>query len=252
MVRQMIKKLKQWARSLIGAFRRKPRGQYETEKAEQTFYIDYLQPGMVAFDVGANIGEISLLFSRFVGANGQVHSFECTSDTFSRLQEIISTARRNFITLNNACLSDKEGTVPFHVYDDEHAAWNTMADRPLENYGINIKPVRTEELAATTIDSYCASRSIPRIDLLKVDVEGAEYQVIKGASRMMKEKRIGCLIFEFGQTTFDMGNTPEMLKELIAGHGYRIRNLIKGDPVFPGGGSVVTAQFSMHVCTPGS
>lgn len=248
----MINRLKQHVRTLLGAFRRKPRGQYETEKAEQTFYIDYLRPGMVAFDVGANIGEISLLFSRFVGANGQVHSFECTPDTFNRLQQIISTARRKNITLNKVCLSDKEGAVLFHVYDEEHAAWNTMADRPLENYGINVKPVHTEELAATTIDSYCESMSIPRIDLLKIDVEGAEYQVIKGASRMMKEKRIGCLVFEFGQTTFDMGNAPGMLQDLVASHGYRIRNLIKGDPVFPGGGSVATAQFSMHVCTPGS
>jgi FkbM family methyltransferase len=250
MVKQLIKRLKPLARAILSQLRRKPRGQYETEKAEQTFYIDYLQPGMVAFDVGANIGEISLLFSRFVGPNGRVHSFECAPDTFTRLQQIIATARRKNIIPNNVCLLDKQGTVSFHVYDEEHAAWNTIADRPLENYGINIKPVRTEALVATTIDSYCASFSIPKIDLLKVDVEGAEYQVIKGASRMLKEKRIGCLIFEFGQTTFDMGNTPAGLQDLIASHGYRIRNLIKGDPIFPGGESVATAEFSMHVCTP--
>lgn len=248
----MSSRLKQLARALLGAFKRKPRGQYEIEKAEHMFYINYLQPGNVAFDVGANIGEISLLFSRFVGVNGQVHSFECTPDTFNRLQEIISTAGRKNLTLNKVCLSDKEGTATFHVYDEEHAAWNTMADRPLENYGINIRPLRTEELVTTTIDSYCEARNIQKIDLLKVDVEGAEYQVIKGASRMMREKRIGCLVFEFGQTTFDMGNDPAMLKDLIVSHRYRIRNLVKGDPIFPGGGSVATAQFSMHVCTPES
>jgi len=252
MVSQMNSRIKQRARALLGAFKRKPRGQYETEKAEQTFYIDYLQPGMVAFDVGANIGEISLLFSRFAGVNGEVHSFECAPDTFNRLQEIISIARRKNVTLNKVCLSDNEGTAPFHVYDEEHAAWNTMADRPLQNYGISIKPVRTEQLVTTTIDAYCEARNIPKIDLLKIDVEGAEYQVIKGASRMMKEKRIGCLVFEFGQTTFDMGNDPGMLKDFIVSHGYRIRNLVQGDPIFPGGGSVATAQFSMHVCTPES
>lgn len=232
--------------------RRKAPGQYETEKAEHLFYIEYLQPGMVAFDVGANVGEISLLFSRFVGVNGQVHSFECTSDTFSRLQKIVSTASRKNITLNNVCLSDKEGTAMFHIYDGKHASWNTMADRPLENYGINVKPLSIEEIMTTSIDLYCESRSIQMIDLLKVDVEGAEYQVINGARRMMKNKRIKCIVFEFGQTTFDMGNTPRMLKDLIIGNGYRMRNLIKGSPVFPGGESVATAQFSMHVCTPRS
>lgn len=224
--------------------------QIETEKFEQKFYIDYLKPGMVAFDVGANIGEISILFSRFVGKGGQVHSFEGTPETFKRLELIISASKKKNITLNEACLSDEEGMALFHIYDEEFSSWNTLAQRPLENYGIDIKPIRAEEIRVTTIDSYCESRNIPRIDLLKIDVEGAEYQVIKGASRMLKQKRIGCLVFEFGQTTFDMGNTPAMLQELIAEHGYRIRNLIKGAPIFPGGESAATAQFSMHVCTP--
>jgi len=76
------------------------------------------------------------------------------------------------------------------------------------------------------------------------------YQALKGASRMMREHRIGCVIFEFGQTTFDMGNDPAKLTKFIASKGYKLRNLIKGAPIFPGGESVAAALFSMHVCTP--
>jgi len=67
---------------------------------------------------------------------------------------------------------------------------------------------------------------------------------------MMREHRIGCVIFEFGQTTFDMGNDPAKLTKFIASKGYKLRNLIKGAPIFPGGESVAAALFSMHVCTP--
>jgi FkbM family methyltransferase len=236
--------------SLYRMFKHKPQTPNEVEKAEEIFYIQYLQPGMVAFDVGANIGEISLLFSRFVGPKGQVHSFECSPNTFKRLNEIIAISNRKNISTNCVCLSDVIGTAELHIYDDEHAGWTTMANRPLQQYGINFQPVCTEKVPTTTIDAYCESHNIQQIDLLKIDVEGAEYQVLKGASRMMREHRIGCVVFEFGQTTYDMGNDPGKLAELIASKDYKLRNLVKGAPIFPGGESVATAQFSMHICTP--
>lgn len=231
---------------------RYPQTPNEVEKAEQTFYIQYLSPGMVAFDVGANIGEISLLFSRFVGSQGQVHAFECSPNTFRRLNEIVAISNRKNIKTNCMCLSDAIGTAELHIFDDEHAGWTTMANRPLQQYGIDIKPVCTEKVPTTTIDAYCESHNIQQIDLLKIDVEGAEYQVLKGASRMMREHRIRCVIFEFGQTTFDMGNDPGKLTELFTSKGYKLRNLVKGAPIFPGGASAATAQFSMHICTPSS
>lgn len=237
-------------RSLYRMLKHKPQSQYEIEKAEQTFYIQYLQPGMVAFDVGANIGEISLLFSRFVGAQGQVHSFECSPNTFKRLNEIVTISNRKNIKQNCMCLSDAIGTAELYIFDDDHASWNTMANRPLHEYGINIKPTSIQKVPTTTIDAYCESHNIQQIDLLKIDVEGAEYQVLKGASRMMREHRIRCVIFEFGQTTFDMGNDPGKLTQLITSNGYKLRNLVKGAPTFPGGTSAATAQFSMHICTP--
>jgi len=237
-------------RSIYQMFKHKPQSQYEIEKAEQIFYIQYLQPGMVAFDVGANIGEISLLFSRFVGPQGQVHSFECSPNTFKKLNEIIAISNRKNIRQNCICLSDVIGTAEMHIFDDEHATWNSMANRPLQQYGINIKPICTEKVPTTTIDAYCESHNIQQIGLLKIDVEGAEYQVLKGASRMMREHRIRCVIFEFGQTTFDMGNDPSKLTQLITSKGYKIRNVVKGAPIFPGGESAATAQFSMHICTP--
>lgn len=58
------------------------------------------------------------------------------------------------------------------------------------------------------------------------------------------------IIFEFGQTIFDMGTDPQKIKDFLKEFDYRLRNLIEGDPVFPGGDSVSTAQFSMHIAEP--
>jgi FkbM family methyltransferase len=221
----------------------------EVERAEQIFYLEYLREGMTVFDVGANVGELTLLFSRFVG-EGHVHAFEASSNAFERLTTICRAASRRNVHLNHVALAEAEGVVSLHVYDDDYLSWSSRALRPLENYGIDVKPVAVEETAATTVDLYCERNDIRRIDLLKVDVEGAEYQVLLGAQRMLREKLIACLTFEFGQTTFDMGNDPREMEDYLNGFGYKIRNIVKGEPIFPGRESVETARFSMHVATP--
>ena len=224
----------------------------EVERAEQTFYIQYLQPNMTVFDVGANVGELSLLFSRFVGQQGQVHAFEATRSTFETLTQICHLANRPQIILNHRAVADRPGLLQLNVYDDAYASWNTLAKRPLENYGIDVKPVATEDVAAVTIDDYCQQHNITQIDLLKIDVEGAEYQVLRGAENMLKQQRIRCCVFEFGQTTFDMGNHPDQMEAYLKTLNYHIVNVVPGDPIFPGRADVSTARFSIHIAQPKS
>lgn len=233
--------------SLIGNIFSEP---IQVEKAEKIFYINYLKYGMTVFDVGANIGELSLLFSRLVGSEGRVHAFEATENTFKKLTSICQLANRKQIILNQKAVSDKHGVLELFVYDDMHSTLNTLADRPLEDYGIDIKPISTEEVEAITIDQYCNEQNIESIDLLKIDVEGAEYQVLRGAEKMLRRQRINCCVFEFGQTTFDMGNNPDEIESFLKSVNYTISNVIKKDPIFPGRSNIKTASFSIHIAKP--
>ncbi len=222
----------------------------EVERAERIFYLQYLREGMTVFDAGANVGELTLLFSRFVGEHGSVHAFEPTGAGFERLSAVCRAASLRNVRLNRLALAEAEGAVRLHVYDDEYLSWTTRAARPLEDYGIDLKPRATEEVPATTVDNYCERNGVARIDLLKIDVEGAELQVLLGAERALRAKRVRCLTFEFGQTTFDMGNSPDQLEAFLNDVGYAVRNLVPGDAVFPGRESARTASYSMHVATP--
>lgn len=219
-------------------------------KAELIFYIKYLQPGMTVFDVGSNLGELTLLFSSLVGPTGKVYAFEASSSVYARFEAFWKTLGRPQVIPNNVAVSDVVDYVSLNVYDDDHSGWNTLANRPLEKYGISIKPVQTETVKSTTVDSYCQEHGIENIDLLKIDVEGAEYQVLRGATQMLKEKRIKRCAFEFGGTTFDMGNHPDQIQAYLNEVGYRIRNIVPSDPVFPGRRSALEAQFSMIVAVP--
>jgi FkbM family methyltransferase len=204
---------------------------------------------MTVLDVGANVGELTRLFSGLVG-QGCVHAFEPCCEAFRRLTRTCQTAELRNVALNYLALADRPGLVRLNVYDDDYLAWTTQALRPLENYGINVRPVSIEEISASTVDLYCENNEIANIDLLKIDVEGAELQVLIGARRMLQSQRIAAIAFEFGQTTFDMGNDPDEIEAYLNSMGYRIRNLVAGDPVFPGRSSVLSAQFSMHIATP--
>ena len=238
----------------LGRLRRRKRGiqhrfapMVEVERPEHRFYVEFLQPGMTVFDVGANVGMCTLLFSRLVRDSGSVHAFEACRATFDRLSRICELAACRNVVLNALAVADAPGHVTLHIYDEEHSSWNTLADRPLEKYGINVHALRKDVVPATTIDAYAHERNIPSIDLLKIDVEGAEYQVLLGAESMFAQKRVQCCIFEYGQTTLDMGNKASDIQSFFSRHGYRLTNVVGDDRVFPGSESTGVARFSIHV-----
>jgi FkbM family methyltransferase len=191
-----------------------------------------------------------MLFSRFVGAAGVVHAFEPCGQTFARLESVCRAASLRNVRLNRLALAEDESPVSLHVYDEDHMSWNTRAARPLDDYGIDVKPLAVEEAQATTLDLYCERNGVAGVDLLKIDVEGAEFQVMLGARRMLRERRVRRVTFEFGQTTFDMGNSPDRIESYLRDAGYELRNLVAGDPIFPGREGALTACYSMHVATP--
>lgn len=222
----------------------------EVERAEYLYYVSYLREGMTAFDVGANVGLLTLLFSHLVGTAGAVHAFEAAPEVFARLRSASEAVGAENVRLNHAAVNEHGGEVELNIYPPERLSWNTLADRPLEAGGVDVRPVARLAVPSLTLDSYCREREIERIDLLKVDVEGAELQVLRGAGRLFGERRVASCVFEFGRTTFDMGNSAEELSTYLQDKGYAVRNVIARDPVFPGGGSPRSAQFSMHVATP--
>ena len=221
----------------------------EVNKAEKLFYSQYVSQEMTVFDVGANVGKLTVDFSYLVGSDGVVHAFEPGSESYECLKSAIQLKERKNVILNHCALGNMTGVTRLHVYGADHSTLNSFASRPLKKYGIDAKS-SIEDVSVTTVDKYCKNNAIEYIDLLKIDVEGAELEVLLGAGKMFKDTRVRCCIFEFGQTIFDMGTDPQDIKEFLEENGYQLRNLIKGVPVFPGGEDVATAQFSMHIAKP--
>ena len=155
--------------------------------------IERLRPASftVAFDVGANEGDW-ILAALSAWPRCQVHAFEVAQPTFERLalrmrqSEYCSRA-----TLNRIGLSDTEGTQPMY-YFPEHP--DLTCD--LKRHDAYEAQVFDAELR--TGDWYCQQSGVGVIDFVKIDVEGAEYKVLRGLSSHLKEAAIHCVQFEYG------------------------------------------------------
>uniref|UniRef100_UPI001F0140D4 FkbM family methyltransferase n=1 Tax=Nostoc sp. CMAA1605 TaxID=2055159 RepID=UPI001F0140D4 len=172
------------------------------EIAEQNLVNRLVKPGMIVFDVGANIGNYSVLFSKLVGASGKVYSFEPTLRTFNKLQERLLNLDSHNINSYQKAVFSHNTQIEFHEFPDEFSEWNgiglTQMLYPTDS-GKYVPIVNTEIVEAINIDSFCQNNNIDRIDYLKIDVEGAESDVLQGSIELLRQKKIGFIQFEISQ-----------------------------------------------------
>ncbi len=171
------------------------------EIGEQEYCKNNIGPGMTVFDVGANIGQFTLLFSSLVGKSGKIVSFEPCSNTLQRLRSHIAINRiDNIVTEKMAAHDHHGGEIRLNVYPEVYSAWNTMGNPTMrDREGREVQPIGSETVPTITIDEYCLHNGISMIDHLKVDVEGAELYVLKGCSELLKRKAVHRLQFEYSK-----------------------------------------------------
>jgi FkbM family methyltransferase len=159
-------------------------------------------PDFILFDVGANVGNYSKsVASLFKERNITIHLFEPSKEVFKQLTLEIAGMRNVFP--NNRGLGEKSLTLKLFK-SKQSSGLSSLYKRKLDHF--NIQMEETEEIEITSLDEYCRLNSIDRIDYLKIDVEGHELGVLKGATAMLNEKRIQFIQFEFGGTHIDSRN----------------------------------------------
>ena len=165
------------------------------------FMKAYLAPGMTFVDVGANIGSHTIHGARLVTSSGKVFSFEAAPETFEMLRNNVNLNAIENVTLYNACVADKESIVTFNI--SVNSARSSLVR----------KGAFQKTLPAKTLDNLLP-RGTP-VDLLKIDVEGAEYLVLSGAKQLFKISPPGVVVIE-------MSSCQEEIKEFLLAHRYRL------------------------------
>ena len=191
------------------------------EPDQKRLILEFIRPGMVVFEIGANIGDYTLAFARRCGPAGRVYSFEPSPKTFAVLRRNVELNGYQNVALVDQAVSDKEGCV--RLFEDSESSGNTSLFS-----GVVPSPAGGIEVPTTTLDAFVQSNGIGRFDFLKADAQGSEYLILSGAGECLRRFRpMLCLEFwPFGIR--NSGAQPLALLALLRSLGYTISILREG------------------------
>jgi FkbM family methyltransferase len=199
-------------------------GYYQIDLVEYMRKI--LKPGDVFIDVGANVGYLTVVAAGLVGRQGQVHSFEPIPSYFHCLQRQAKINPQFKIVVNNLALGEKEGLIKMDFAKPPHSGGSSLVNNFL-NY-IN-KDIKTEDIQVKTkrLDDYLEENNLNNIALIKIDVEGVEFSVLKGLEKFFqKSKQRPLIICEITPAAYQfLGTSREELIKYMQGFGYQPRSL---------------------------
>lgn len=179
----------------------------------------FIHSGDIVFDVGANIGEWS---AHVLQLNRSVHlyAFEPLPNVFSNLQQRLLhyPNAQGF----NLALSESTGRRNFCYYDEtyEFSALSSFYVR--EVLKADHLPPKIIEVEQDTLSHFCLDHHIEKIDFLKIDAEGAEWIILKGAHSLIEQHKIKAIQFEYGGCYIDAKTTLEDIFHFLSQHDFLI------------------------------
>jgi FkbM family methyltransferase len=178
------------------------------------------------FDVGSNIGDYARIARAFF-PHAAIHCFELSPRTYRTLAENLKNDLN--INLNNFGLSDRATEIEFKDYGPDSPVNTILTDSIYHDHRIShtFSSARLE-----TGSDYCASKGVRQIDLLKVDVEGAEHMVLQGFSDLLANKAVRIVQFEYGYANGDAKFLMRDFFKFFESYGYMVGRLSKQGVVF--------------------
>ncbi len=180
------------------------------EPADLEMILGLARPGMTYFDVGANFGHYALAVHDALDGRASIHCFEPEWEAFRRL---LQNRRLNGATWQCNCLALGEGD-HFAFVTTALGGYNHMVDSPGSG-----QPVKV-----TALDTYCKFVGVDAIDLLKIDVEGFELMVLRGARELLERGAIGHVVFEVEGHEKRYGVQASEYSSLLEPLGYHLES----------------------------
>lgn len=193
-------------------------GTYEAEL--QKALRRFVRPGMTAYDVGANIGYISLLLARRVGDAGRVVAVEALPVNIERLRRNLAlNDLEGRVQVLDAAVVDKPGAVTFLVHaSTSMGKVQGSAGRDNEAYQQHLR------VEGVTLDEIVYRRGYPLPDVVKMDIEGGEALAIRGMSRLLREAPPVLLIEMHGH------EAGRVVAQALLAAGYTFLRMARGYP----------------------
>jgi len=192
----------------------------------ELYHLSYFKSrtcmGSTVFDIGAYIGLYALTASRIV-ATGAVHAFESDPRSAARLAHAIERNNLRNVHLSRSAVGERSGELQFVLRD--FPPTSSLQG----SYSLPALPGEegdTISVPMCTLDEYCAAESIDRICLVKIDVEGAELQVLRGAAGAIREYSPELMIEIHPMRSRAFGCSVQDTFEYLYALGYELFHII--------------------------
>jgi len=196
-------------RDILSLSTRKSYEEFETKLVKKI-----IKEGDVVIDIGGNIGYFTLIFAKLVGENGQVFVFEPEPNSYKILKKNVEINGYNNVKLINKAVSNEPKKVKLYL-DDSNLGGHSLANRN------NKKSI---EIDAIKLDEFLGSKG--KINFIKMDVEGAEIEAIKGMSDLLKKMDDLKMLIEFNPKMLKgFGVTTEEYFNELTKHKFKIYDL---------------------------
>jgi FkbM family methyltransferase len=192
-------------------------GTYEPEVCQ--FILTHVKPGMIVCDIGAHFGYFTILMSERVGQSGRCIAIEASNDNYSRIARTLRANAISNVSLEHIAASDQKALVSFDV-NPNSLMGKIAAD---QTHG---KQASTESVQAYDLDTFMSEKGISSVGFMKIDVEGAELKVLRGARHVLQQSRPLLLIEVHTFESADVLARP-LIRDL-GNAGYRITSLHNG------------------------
>lgn len=185
------------------------------EKGLTSYILDNVKKGDFVVDLGANIGYYTLIFAKLVGQEGQVIAFEPAISNFKILQKNITKNCYTNTKLENLAVSNVNEQSKLY-----HSKTDTGSHRMAESQTVDNDI--TEIVNVITLDKYFKTKVLTRdISLIKMDMEGSEFNALKGMENILKNTKKLTIVMEFAPFALkEAQSNPEDLIDYLDSFGF--------------------------------
>jgi FkbM family methyltransferase len=179
---------------------------------------EHLGAGATFIDVGSDVGYYSLKAAPVVGASGHVIAVEPNPEALERLRGNLAASGASVVAVAPVACSDAEGTLDLYVAPDPNVGETSLSKANASQAGA---VTRSYKVRARPLDDIVRESGLTRVDAVKIDVEGAEYLVLKGTVQTL-DRFHPMLLIELSEGQLrGMGTSSAQIRELLKAHGYR-------------------------------